>query len=432
MKFKIKTRMQRAQSAAVAVKMSRLSKLTGTAALMVGIAGCSSFLEPKNPNLLDINTVDGVTDAAALANSAQQSYASALGWAIMHGAWFTGEALVAETFPTRNEFGRRDVQSTNGSLSTDLWFPISQAATGARVVLRLALPTPTSNINNTRAQTWMGYSFVLMAEYFCQGTVESGAPLTTQNMLDSAVANFTLAIASGTANATAAGIQLANVARVGRARAYLQMGKKAEAIADANLVPAGFSFNFNYVDDAGNRTRLNNRLWQFTSDRGSISVSPLYQSFADPRVKFKLPGQHNLSAQDANAGPFVIQDKYPTFNSPIRVASKLEADYIAAEAGSQADQLALIAARRAANGKPAYGGATTPDAVLAELMLQKAMDFFLEGQHMGDFRRNPTAVVGMPIPGSTYFKPGFAPIGSQTCIVLPITETDNNPNFPKK
>ncbi|MEO7999159.1 MAG: hypothetical protein ABI852_17020 [Gemmatimonadaceae bacterium] len=430
MNFKYKTRIGSARTSARGVTMSRLSKWTGTA-LLFGVAGCSSFLEPKNPNLLDVNTVDPVNDATTLANSAQQSYASALGWAIMHGAWFTGEALVAETFPTRNEFGRRDVQSTNGSLSTDLWFPISQAASGSHLVLGLALPTPDTNINNVRAQTWLGYSFELMAEFFCEGSVYSGPRLTTQNMLDSAVANFTKAIASGTANATTAGVQLANVARVGRARAYLQMGKKAEAIADANLVPAGFSFNFNYVDDAGNRTRLNNRLWQFTSDRGSISVSPLYQTFADPRVKFKLPSQHNLSAQDANAGPFVIQDKYPTFNSPIRVASKLEADYIAAEAGSQADQLTLINARRTANGKPAYTGATTAAGVLAELMLQKAMDFFLEGQHMGDFRRNPAAVVGLPVAGSTYFKPGFAPIGSQSCIVLPVTETDNNPNFKK-
>ena len=34
-----------------------------------------------------------------------------------------------------------------------------------------------------------------------------------------------------------------------------------------------------------------------------------------------------------------------------------------------------------------------------------------------------------PVPGSTYFKAGFAPVGNQTCIPLPITETDNNPNF---
>lgn len=70
-------------------------------------------------------------------------------------------------------------------------------------------------------------------------------------------------------------------------------------------------------------------------------------------------------------------------------------------------------------------------AVLAELMLQKCLDFFLEGQHMGDYRRNPTAIVGLPVADAKYFKPGFAPIASQTCIVLPLTETDNNPNFKK-
>jgi hypothetical protein len=32
--------------------------------------------------------------------------------------------------------------------------------------------------------------------------------------------------------------------------------------------------------------------------------------------------------------------------------------------------------------------------------------------------------------GAPYWKPGFAPIGNQVCYPLPITETDNNPNFP--
>jgi hypothetical protein len=401
-------------------------------ATLLSVAGCAKILEPENPTLLDINTVDPVQDATTLANSAQQSYAAALGWAIMHGAWFTGEALVSETFPTRNDFGRRDVPVTNGSLSTDLWFPISQAAAGAAIVLNLELPNPTTNLNYVRSSVWRGYAFVTMAEFFCQGAVGGGAPLTTINMLDSAVANFTIAITKGTAEGSATGIQLANVARVGRARAQLQAGRKAEALADANAVPAGFSFSLNYFDDSGNRNRLANRLWQFTLDRGSISVAPLFRTFDDARVRFKAPGQHTLSAQDANAGPFFIQDKYPAFNTPIRVASKLEADYIAAEAGTTASQLALIAARRTANAKPAYTGGTSANEVLAELLVQKNLDFFLEGQRMGDFRRNPTLIQGLPVPGATYFKPGFAPIGNQLCIPLPLTETDNNQNFPRR
>ena len=30
----------------------------------------------------------------------------------------------------------------------------------------------------------------------------------------------------------------------------------------------------------------------------------------------------------------------------------------------------------------------------------------------------------------TYWKAGFAPVGNNTCYPLPISETDNNPNFP--
>jgi hypothetical protein len=67
--------------------------------------------------------------------------------------------------------------------------------------------------------------------------------------------------------------------------------------------------------------------------------------------------------------------------------------------------------------------------VLAELMNQRGLDFYLEGKRLGDFRRNPTSVAGVPQPGAAYFKPGFAPIGTQTCYVLPLQETDNNPNL---
>jgi hypothetical protein len=33
------------------------------------------------------------------------------------------------------------------------------------------------------------------------------------------------------------------------------------------------------------------------------------------------------------------------------------------------------------------------------------------------------------VPGATYWKPGFSPVGSDVCYPLPITEIDNNPNL---
>lgn len=407
------------------------ARLAGTAALLASTA-CSDFLTVKNPSVIDAGSVNPVDDAVTLALSGQQSYSSALGWLIMYGSWFTGEALVSETFPTRNEFGRRDVLAANGSHSSDVWFPLSQAAAGNHLILGLELPTPESNISYVRAHTWLGYAFTLMAEQFCQGVVYGGPLLSTNDMLDSAIANFGAAITKGTANGSTAAVQLANVARVGRARANLQRGNKSAAATDAASVPAGFVFSFTHIDDPTNRTRLSNRMWQFTFDRGSISVAPAFR-ITDNRIAYRLGSQGTpvLVAQDPNSGAFVIQQKYPTYASPVRVASKLEADYIAAEAGTTADQLALIAARRTFGGQAAYAGATDAASVLRELMTQKSLDFYLEGQRLGDWRRNPTSVTNVPVAGATYFKPGFPAIGTQTCYPLPLSETDNNPNIPK-
>jgi len=394
------------------------------------LTGCSDWLTVANPTVIDANALDPVADAPVLAMSAQQNFATAYGWLIMYSSWFVGETDVSETFPTRNEFGRRDIVPQNGSLQTDVWEPLSRAASAAYLVLNAGLPDPATNINIARADLFLGYSYVFMAEQFCQGTVLSGAPLTTANMLDSAVAHFTSAASEGDA-AGGQGPAMANAARVGLARAYLQAGNAAQAIAAANSVPAGFTFNLNYVDDLANRTRLSNRLWQFVRDRGSIAVSPIWRT-SDPRVPWLVTSTYTPqdAAYSTDRGvPYAIQQKYPAYTTPIRLASKLEADYIAAEAQGTTEQLSLIQARRAANGQAAYSGPTDANSVLTEFFTQRGLDFYLEGKRMGDFRRYPDNVIGVPVSGSTYWKAGFAPVGTNTCFPLPVAETDNNPNF---
>ncbi len=402
------------------------------AALLVGAVACDSFLEVDNPNVIDAGTIDPTQDATTLANSVQQNFAAAYGWMIMYSSWYSGESLVAETFPTRNEFGRRQVLNTNGSLNADVWTNITVALSSARTVLNLSLPTPTTNINMARSATWAGFSALLMASDFCEGTIAQGTQpgprLTTIELLDSTIAYFNTAITVGNANATAEGVALARAALVGRARAQLQAGRKSQAATDAAAVPAGFNFQFPFIDDLANRNRLGNRLWQFTLDRGSISIAPAYR-VTDTRIRFLAPGQHTLAPQDPSSGPFFIQQKYPAFTSPIRVASKLEAEYILAETQGMTEQLALINRQRVANGQAAYTGAVDANSVLTELMNQKALDFFLEGRKLGDFRRNPNNVSNMPVPGAPYFKAGFPPISNGTCYPVPLPETDNNPNF---
>src|SRR5262245_59547576 len=128
-----------------------LSRVGIVAALAIGTGACHDYLTVKNPTVIEVTTLDPVADAPVLANSAVQNLGAGYGWVIMYTSWMVGEADVAETFPTRNEFGRRAVDPTNTSLSGDVWFPLSQAAASTYLVLEKDLPDPTINTNYQKA-----------------------------------------------------------------------------------------------------------------------------------------------------------------------------------------------------------------------------------------------------------------------------------------
>lgn len=402
-------------------------------AILIALPACSDkFLQVENPNLIDASTVDPNSAALTLANSAQQDYQAWFGWSIMYSAYFTGEVNVSDTFPTRNEFGYRQVENQNGDLTTSLWGPISLSAAAGKIVLDLALPTPTTNVIVAQASLFRAFTLLDMGTEFCQATLSGGPPLTQKATLDSAIYWFSKAITVGQANGTATGISYANAALVGRARAYLQEGNNTAAAADAAAVPAAFVLNLQYVQDlSANETRLVNRMWQYTFDRGSTDVAAAFRITGDPRLKW-IPAPAGYSPQDVVPGGYFIQQKYPGYTAPIRLASGLEAQYIAAEAsGNAATQLVLINAQRIANGQGAYTGATDAASVLMELYNQRAREFWLEGKRMGDLQRNAAATSYIAAPGSTYIKPGYPSVGNQTCWILPFTETSTNLNFPQ-
>ena len=177
-----------------------------------------------------------------------------------------------ETSGAQNEFGRREVSELNGQALIQ-WRDMSLAAASGKLLLDLELPEPTTNINIARGATFRGYAMLFLATDFCSGALSSGPELTNNQMLDSAIFWFTKAIDVGKANGTATAVSLANASLVGRARAKLQKGDKAGALADANAAPAGFTFNMTYQDDLANRTRLSNALWRGTVDR-SVDQRP--------------------------------------------------------------------------------------------------------------------------------------------------------------
>ena len=410
-----------------------VTRTLAASVLLVGAAACSDkFLAVTNPNVIDAATVDPTSGAATLANSAQQNFAVSVGWMSIYSAWFAGETNVSDTFPTRNEFGFRIVVPENGSLLADVWLPISRAAASAKIVLDLTLPAPTTNINLARAATIRGFSVLLMATDFCTGSLSAGPELTTAQMLDTAIFWLGKGVDIGTANASSDGIALANAARVGRARAKLQKGDNAGATADAAATPAGFVYNIRYTDELSNRFRLSNLIYWHSYDRGSISVAPAFRVTNDPRITYNGKDAGTAQPQDVVPGGWFQQTKFSGYATPMRLASKLEADYIAAEAsGAAPTMLTLINARRTANNQAEYAGATDNASVKTELYNQRGIEFYLEGRRLADFRRSPASVSNITPAGAPYFKPGYANTGSQTCYPLPRQEIDNNPNFKK-
>jgi hypothetical protein len=274
-----------------------------------------------------------------------------------------------------------------------------------------------------------GFSLVLLAEHFCEGTFLVGPPMSTDQMLDSAIARFTRALPIATAAGGTEGGKIVNASNAGLARAYLQKKDYARAASAAALVPAAFAYNAITVDDASNRT-LGNLAYSYDIGGNVVVVPDAYRALNDPRVPWRNAGR---TAQDGTL-QYYQQLKYTGYATPIRVASGLEASYVAAEAklqtGDPSAALTLIAARRAANQQPAFTGTSTA-AILAELMDQRARDFWLEAKHVGDLRRNPTATPYVPAAGTPFYKPAQGVFGQAVCLPVPVAETSANPNFPK-
>jgi hypothetical protein len=87
--------------------------------------------------------------------------------------------------------------------------------------------------------------------------------------------------------------------------------------------------------------------------------------------------------------------------------------------------LDFVNARRAAAGKPPV--ALSGSALLAEFRMQRALDFYLTGQRLGDLRRYAAA-------GTDLFPSGRFPVppdryGSMHCFIVPRSEKAGNPNF---
>jgi hypothetical protein len=394
---------------------------------------CDEFLDVENPNNLEADAIDPDRDRTLLSRSAYQAFVSRHGELMVYSAWFTGEARVGDTFPTRNEFGRRDVVENNAH-TTDMWNGLHNSLQFAEETTR-NIEAAGNTIDLARSYFTSGYALILLAELFCEGTFAETrtvprGPMTSAQMLDSAIVRLQKAndVAKGLTGTEASGI--ATAALVGIARAHLGAGRKAQASTVAATVPANFVYSLLHMDDPSNRN-VGNTLWSYSESRISLVVPPEFIAMAnagDTRISWVDMGR---PAQDGVLR-FIRQNKYKGWADGERFASGLEAQYIKIEAdGNPAAMFDFINARRAVGNQTPIEATTDMNVLMKELMEQKTRDFWLEGKRSGDLRRNPQHVPYVLPPGNTYYKTAVGQVANQTCWQVPTTEKTTNPNWPR-
>lgn len=360
-------------------------------ALVVGMGltagtACDAILEVENPGSV---TPEGLLSGgeAALAVIVDGVYGD-IQWqyddlTIMEGV-FTDELVHSGSFPSWDEFERRAILINNTQLD-DIYEGLSTARfTGDQAIgaIRDILGGDAeSNGHLAMAMALSAYARVLLADAFCEITIDGGPAQSPQTIYQEAVTLFGDAISV----ATAAGADsTVNLARVGRARARLELGDLGGAASDADLVDPDFEY---FIEFSENSDRENNEVFTFTIDRRESSVGMPFWETGDPRVPvcfgptcpFPTEGEFGPD----NETPLWVQMKYMSDNADIRLASGAEAALIADEARG------------------------------VDVATERSYELWLEAHRLPDMRRRNDPFLA----------------GGQTCWPIPDDEIDTNDNL---
>ena len=306
---------------------------------------------------------------------------------------------------------RRDVPDGSEQLFASIVYSALQRVRGqaAQAIGLLNRYAPDSGALVGHVLALQGYAEIFLADLFCSGiplstldfegdfTYRPGS--TTEEVYAHAAILFDSALAL-----TGDSVRFAHLARIGKARALLALGRTGEAAAIVKEVPDGYSYalrysatndgwrNFAVVDSSRSSTQLE---WTVADHEGINGLD--YVSSGDPRTA--VAATWGMSARGK---PLRHPRKYATDGgTPIVLASGIEARLIEAEAALEAGDVAawlqgLNQLRQTAwpTIEPAVSQPlpelTDPgdhDARVDLLFRERAFWLFLTGHRQGDLRR---------------------------------------------
>ena len=460
--------------------LSRLARLT---AVIASLAGCD-ILDVKNPGQIPVTDLNNPNLVTALVTGAigdfTHMYDDPFIW---RGSMFTDEQVTGINWEQTARLNLRIVRFNEGD-ADGMFGGISRAlrqAEGATERLRTLLTAPNSDGRLATTLAYAGYSYVVMGEAMCQATVSQMDPITgvitpgtgilpTDSLFRRAISRFTEAVNVATvANNT----QILNLARVGLARTYLNLGDMANTKVWAALVPASFKY---WLEYSANTPRENNVMQaRVTGANHALGMYPKFlqsgglafgtQSLAkyetDPRIQHTSSWTtgHNALTRlykpyqglrysgytgrvqgiySAGTGTYTVDATTVVgtnlnlyqFNTNILLADYNEAQHDFAEAdGPTAATLAFVNARRAVGNQTAVSFPVGDPAIMAELREQRARDLFLGGFRLGDLRRWKRQGVGDFFPTGPHVNATWGNYSNAECYPIPLQEYESNPNI---
>ncbi|MFN0181919.1 MAG: RagB/SusD family nutrient uptake outer membrane protein [Gemmatimonadales bacterium] len=401
-------------------------------ALVIASTGCQSLLEVELPGQLETAKLETPDNAALLAGAVVAEFECAfakyilassligneLNVSILTTHWWSYDQRALADVASGSTWASATCDQNEPAIYTSLSvarflgdkvFGLLDGWTDAEVPGRGALLAQTA--------AYTGYTYLLFSEAMCAAVFDEGTEVTAAQIRTRAEERFTRAIALATpANRP----DIVNMSLLGRARVKLGAGKKAEAAADAQLIPAGFVKNAQYSAAAG---RSENRVFALNNRSSFVSIESIYHNLTFNGVPDRRVAVTNAGRLGADGRtPLFLQTKYAGLATPIPIARHAEARLIIAEnavaTGNLTAAVAEINALHAAAGLPDYQGGTAAQ-VMAQIVEERQREFFLESHHYNDAIRYQIAP--FPAPGTPH-KFGGLHGGPLACLPVPSFE----------
>ncbi|HYK09722.1 MAG TPA: hypothetical protein VEV39_02895 [Gemmatimonadales bacterium] len=464
-------------------RIIRTAALTAGAVVVFG--GCH-LLDVTNPDVVPTSVLTtaaslptiragaiGDFDLAYVGSGASGSSGTVEGQVLASGM-MSDELINTETFPDRVQADARQTDPASGTFLT-VFQNLSRArgsTEGAAAKFR-ALSDTTLNSGLSEMLSLAGFAYTMFGENYCSGVPISnldpsgkviyGVPLTTVQILDTALNRFTQALNAASALTSAsANAQFTNLANIGIARVNLDLGNLATAATAAATVPDGFVYQLAFDK---NTTRENNgvfagmRLYKrygVADVEGGVGIP--WRTSPDPRTPFFQSPAGNKGLDGVT--PQFDQLRYAERDAQVPLASAVEMRMIQAENAliTNADTtgfMTFLNGPRTA--MPAYIQAGTPSlptvdqpianmtalappangaAAITMLFSERAHWLWLTAHRLNDLRRlvRPLGTRGgyglaasSIWPTGAYFKNGLTYGGDYN---YPVPQAEqNNPNF---